>query len=281
MSEPTRQRALAKLAAVTKKVGYTERWKNYSTYEVDRKSFLANTLRGNVWKSEFYIKKLHEPVDRREWEMTPQTYNAYYNPSNNEIVLPAAIFILPGIPDSLVDDALVYSYAGGTTIGHEITHGFDDQGRQFDEKGNLKSWWTPEDEKEFNRRAAGIIKQFDDYIAVNDIHVNGNATQGENIADLGGIQLGWDAFTKTQQYKAGKKLGGLTPAQRYFVGWSLGWMNQIRPENLAVRVKTDVHAPSFLRVTGPVTNMVPFYEAFGVRPGDKMYRADPVRVRIW
>ena len=281
MSEPTRQQALKKLAAVTKKVGYTERWKDYSRYRVDRKSFLGNTLRGNIWRSDFYIKKLHKPVDRLEWEMTPQTYNAYYNPSNNEIVLPAAIFILPGIPDSLVDDALVYSYAGGTTIGHEITHGFDDQGRQFDEKGNLKSWWTPADEKEFNRRAAGIVRQFDEYVAVNDIHVNGSATQGENIADLGGIQLGWDAFKKTQQYAEGKTLGGLTPAQRYFIGWSLGWMNQIRPENLAVRVKTDVHAPSFLRVTGPVTNMVPFYEAFGVRPGDKMYRADSVRVRIW
>src|SRR5258708_17200426 len=166
--------------------------------------------------------------------MTPQTYNAYYNPSNNEIVLPAAIFILPGIPDSLVDDALVYSYAGGWTSGHEITDGFDDQGRQVDEKGNLKSWWTPADEKEFNRRAAGIVRQFDEYVAVNDIHVNGSATQGENIADLGGIQLGWDAFKKTQQYTEGKTLGGLTPAQRYFIGWSLGGMNQIRPENLAV-----------------------------------------------
>lgn len=281
MSDGTRQLALKKLDAVTKKVGYPEHWKDYSAYPVDRKSFLGNALRGNIWRSDFYIKKLHKPVDRLEWEMTPQTYNAYYNPSNNEIVLPAAIFILPGIPDSLVDDALVYSYAGGTTIGHEITHGFDDQGRQFDEKGNLRNWWTPADEKEFNRRAAGIVKQFDDYVAVNDIHVNGSATQGENIADLGGIQLGWDAFTKTRQYKEGKTLGGLTPAQRYFIGWSLGWMNQIRPENLAVRVKTDVHAPSFLRVTGPVTNMVPFYEAFGVHPGDRMYRPDSVRVRIW
>jgi putative endopeptidase len=281
MSEPTRQQALKKLDAVTKKVGYTEHWRDYSTYGVDRASFLGNVLRGNVWRSEFYIRKLHVPVDRLEWDMTPQTYNAYYNPSNNEIVLPAAIFILPGIPDSLVDDAVVYGYAGGTTIGHEITHGFDDQGRQYDEKGNLKSWWTPADEKEFNRRAAGIVKQFDDYIAVDDMHVNGSATQGENIADLGGIQLGWDAFTKTRQYQEGKKLGGLTPAQRYFIGWSLGWMNQIRPENLAVRVKTDVHAPSFLRVTGPVSNSVPFYDAYGVKPGDRMYRADSVRVRIW
>jgi putative endopeptidase len=281
MTEPTRQRALKKLDAVTKKVGYPVHWRDYSNYAIDRRSFLVNTVRGNEWRSDFYIGKLHKPVDRLEWEMTPQTYNAYYNPSNNEIVLPAAIFILPGIPDSLIDDALVYSYAGGTTIGHEITHGFDDEGRQYDEKGNLASWWTPADETEFKRRAAGIVKQFDDYVVLNDVHINGSATQGENIADLGGIQLGWDAFKKTEQYKRGQKLGGLTPAQRYFIGWSLGWMNQIRPENLAVRIKTDVHAPSFLRTIGPVSNMVPSYDAFGVRPGDKMYRADSVRVRIW
>jgi putative endopeptidase len=281
MSAPTKERALRKLNAVTKKVGYPERWKDYSTYAVDRRSFLGNALRGNMWQSDYVIAKLHKPVDRTEWQMTPQTYNAYYNPSNNEIVLPAAIFILPGIADSLVDDAIVYAYAGGTTIGHEITHGFDDQGRQFDEQGNLVSWWTPEDEKEFNRRAAGIVKQFNEYVAVGDVHVNGSATQGENIADLGGIVLGWEAFKKTEQYKRGEKLGGLTPAQRYFIGWSLGWMNQIRPENLAVRVKTDVHSPSPLRVIGPVSNMVPFYEAYGVRPGDKMYRPDSARVRIW
>ena len=234
-----------------------------------------------MWRSEYYIAKLHKPVDRTEWDMTPQTYNAYYNPSNNEIVLPAAIFILPGIADSLVDDAVVYSYAGGTTIGHEITHGFDDEGRQFDEHGNLESWWTPDDEKEFKLRAKRIVHQFNDYVAVGDLHVNGNATQGENIADLGGIELGWDAFAKTEQYKRGRAMGGLTPAQRYFIGWALGWMNQLRPENLAVRVKTDVHAPSFLRVTGPATNLPQFYAAYGVRPSDPMFRADSVRVRIW
>jgi putative endopeptidase len=281
MSEATKQRALHKLDAVTKKVGYPERWRDYSTYSVERGSFLGNCLRGNVWRSEFYIQKLLKPVDRTEWDMTPQTYNAYYNPSNNEIVLPAAAFILPGIPDSLVDDALVYSYAGGSTIGHEITHGFDDEGRQFDERGNLAEWWTPTDESEFKRRAALIVSQYDGYVAVDTVHVNGSATQGENIADLGGLQLGWDAFTKTEQYRKGAPIGGLTPSQRYFIGWALSWMNQFRPENIAVRVKTDVHAPSFLRVTGPVSNLPQFYEAFGVKPGDPMHRADAVRVRIW
>ncbi|MEO5616797.1 MAG: M13 family metallopeptidase, partial [Candidatus Eisenbacteria bacterium] len=270
MSAATKERALRKLDAVTRKIGYPERWRDYSTYEVNRESFLGNVKRGNGWLSDFYIAKLGKPVDRTEWEMTPQTYNAYYNPSNNEIVMPAAIFILPGIADSLADDALVYGYAGGTTVGHEITHGFDDTGRQFDERGNLVSWWTAEDEKEFNRRAERIIRQYDAYVAVDSLHVNGAATQGENIADLGGIELGWDAFTRTQQYKEGKPLGGLTPAQRYFIGWSLGWMNQLRPENLALRVKTDVHAPSFLRVIGPVTNLPQFYEAFAVQPGDPM-----------
>jgi len=281
MSEATKQRALHKLAAVTKKVGYPDRWRDYSAYRVDRTSFLGNVVRGNVWQSDYYIAKLNKPVDRTEWEMTPQTYNAYYNPSNNEIVLPAAAFILPGIADSLVDDAIVYSYAGGTTIGHEITHGFDDEGRQFDERGNLQGWWTPEDEKEFKRRTERIVRQFDQYVVVDSLHVNGSATQGENIADLGGMQLGWDAFQKTEQYRQGKPIGGFTPAQRYFIGWALGWMNELRPENLAVRVKTDVHAPSFLRVTGPASNLPPFYEAYGVRPGDRMFRDDSVRVQIW
>jgi putative endopeptidase len=281
MSQPTRDRALRKLNAVTKKVGYPEHWRDYSTFEVGRDSHLMNCMRGNMWQSDYAIAKLHKPVDRTEWDMTPQTYNAYYNPSNNEIVLPAAIFILPGIADSLVDDAVVYSYAGGTTIGHEITHGFDDEGRQYDEHGNLESWWTPKDEDEFKARTAKIVKQFDDYIAVGDLHVNGAATAGENIADLGGVVLGWEAFQKTEQYRRGEKLGGLTPAQRYYIGWSLGWMNQLRPENIAMRVKTDVHSPSFLRVTGPVTNQPEFYSAFGVKPGDPMYRDGAVRVKIW
>jgi len=281
MSAPTKERALKKLAAVMIKVGYPDKWRDYSAFQVDRTSFLGNAVRGNAWRSDFYIKKLNKPVDRTEWDMTPQTYNAYYNPSNNEIVLPAAAFILPGIADSLVDDAIVYAYAGGSTIGHEITHGFDDQGRQFDEKGNLKEWWTPGDAKEFNARAAKIIAQFNGYIAVDSLHVNGSATQGENIADLGGVQLGWDAFTKTKQYKEGKPLGGLTPAQRYFVGWSISWMTTIRPENVRTHVKTDVHAPSFMRAWAPVTNLPQFYQAFDVKPGDKMYRAEGVRVKIW
>jgi putative endopeptidase len=281
MSAETKRRALVKLDAVNKKVGYPERWKDYSSYAVDRQSFIGNAMGGRIWRSEYENAKVGQPVDRLEWDMTPQTYNAYYSSGRNEIVLPAAAFILPGIADSLVDDALVYSYAGGATIGHEITHGFDDEGRQFDEHGNLENWWTREDETEFKRRSQRIVSQFNDYVAVGTLHVNGEATQGENIADLGGLNLGWDAFTRTEQYKEGKKVGGLTPAQRFFIGWSLAWMWQLRPEFTSVLVKSDVHAPSKFRVIGPVTNLDAFDEAFGVRPGDRMYRPDSVRVRIW
>ena len=281
MSEPTRRRALAKLGAVTKKVGYPDRWKDYASYEVGRDSFLLNIVRGRVWQSDYDIARLGRPVDRLEWEMTPQTYNAYYNPSNNEIVLPAAAFILPGIADAAVDDALVYGYAGATTIGHEITHGFDDGGRQFDERGNLASWWTGEDDAEFDRRARGIVEQFNGYVVAGDLRINGEATQGENIADLGGAVLGWEAFTRTAQYREGKPIGGFTPAQRYFIGWALGWMIQVRPESLELQVKTDVHAPNHLRVIGPLSNLPAFHEAFGVRPGDAMYRPAEARVRIW
>jgi putative endopeptidase len=281
MSPETKTAALKKLDAVTRKVGYPEKWRDYSSYDVTRDSFVLNCKKGNIWRSNYAISKLHKPVDRLEWGMTPQTYNAYYNPSNNEIVLPAAIFILPGIPDSEIDDALVYAYAGGTTIGHEITHGFDDQGRQFDDRGNLREWWTPTDAAEFKKRASGIVNQFDQYTVLGDMKINGDATQGENIADLGGMVLGLEAFKKTEQYRSGKSLGGYTPLQRYFYGWTLGWMNNIRPENLAVRVKSDVHSPSFLRVNGPVTNLPEFYEAFGVKQGDPMFRPESARVRIW
>jgi putative endopeptidase len=281
MSEATRKRALAKLDTVTRKVGHADRWKDYASYEVTRDSFLQNVVRGRICLTDYEIAKLRKPVDRQEWEMTPQTYNAYYNPSNNEIVLPAAVFLLPGIADAEIDDALVYGYAGAATIGHEITHGFDDTGRQFDERGNLETWWTAEDDAEFKRRARVIVEQFNGYVVAGDLRVNGEATQGENIADLGGLVLGWEAFTRTAQYREGKPLGGFTPAQRYFIGWALGWMSQVRPESLALQVRTDVHAPSHLRVIGPLSNLPEFHEAFGVRPGDAMHRPAEAQVHIW
>ncbi len=281
MSDSTKQRALVKLNSVTKKVGYPDKWRDYSNLEIDRSSYVMNVLHSNVWHFNYQANKIGKPVDRTEWDMTPQTYNAYYNPSNNEIVLPAAIFIIPGLPDSLADDAIIYGYAGASTIGHEITHGFDDQGRQFDDKGNLSDWWTKKDAEEYNARAKKIIAQFNNFNVLDSMHVNGSATQGENIADLGGVVLGLDAFKTTQQYKEGKKINGLTPIQRYFLGYAMSWVGHFRNETIAVRLMTDVHSPNFLRVNGPVSNVPEFYEAFNVKPGDKMYMPDSLRVKIW
>ncbi|UKJ07594.1 M13 family metallopeptidase [Solitalea lacus] len=281
MSENTKKKALEKLATMTKKVGYPDKWKDFSALKIDRSSYVENMKRGAAFWYDYNINKLGKPVDRTEWEMTPQTYNAYYNPSNNEIVLPAGIFLIPGWNDEDIDDAVVYGYAAASTIGHEITHGFDDQGSQFDAKGNLKKWWTPEDETKFKGRCKMIIKQFNEYKVLDSMHVNGDATQGENIADLGGILLGWDAFVKTEQYKKGEKINGLTPAQRYFLGYALGWLGHQRDENLANQIMTDVHSPANLRVNGPFANIPAFYEAFGIKQGDPMWRPDSLRVKIW
>jgi putative endopeptidase len=281
MSDSTKKKALLKLSTVMPKVSYPDKWKDFSTLDIKRDSYVQNIMRANQWWYLYEVNKIGKPVDKTEWGMTPQTYNAYYNPSNNEIVLPAAIFFVAGFSDEQLDDAIIYAYAGGSTIGHEITHGFDDQGRQFDEKGNLTDWWTKKDGEEYNKRAKGIIEQYNAYTVLDSMHVRGEATQGENIADLGGAILGLEAFKKTEQYKSGKKINGYTPLQRYFLGWALAWMGHTRDEALANRIMTDVHAPNFLRVNGPVVNIDEFYQAFDIKPGDKMYRAPDKRVRIW
>jgi putative endopeptidase len=280
MSEATKKRAYDKLAKVYKKVGFPDHWKDYSSLEIDRTSYALNVMRGSNFAHKFNANKLGKQVDRTEWGMTPQTYNAYYNPSNNEIVLTAAIFMVPGTKDELIDDAVVYGYGAASTIGHELTHGFDDQGRQYDEKGNLKAWWTPQDSVQFAQKAQMLINQFNGY-KVNDLYVNGKATLGENIADLGGVVIGLDAFKKTKQYKEGKPINGLTPLQRYFMGYALGWLGQERKEVLSNQIKTDVHSPGFLRVNGPFSDVPEFYEAFGIKKGDKMYLAPEKRVKIW
>jgi putative endopeptidase len=281
MGDSTKQKAYAKLASIKKKVGYPDKWKDFSAMKIGKESYVQNVMNANAWWHNYNITKLGKPVDRDEWDMTPQTYNAYYNPSNNEIVLPAAQMVVPGYKDEELDDALVYGYTGGSTIGHEITHGFDDEGRQFDDKGNLVSWWTKSDEEEFNKRAAFIIRQFDEFEPLPGYHINGKATTGENIADLGGILLGIEAFKKTEQYKKGEKINGLTPMQRYFLGYSLGWLGHQKDEQLRNRLLTDVHAPGKYRVNGPFVNVEEFYTTFNIKPGDKMYRADSLRVKIW
>lgn len=281
MSDSTKQKAYAKLASMKKKVGYPEKWKDFSAMKIGRESYLQNLINANTWWSNYNFDKLGKPVDRYEWNMFPQTYNAQYSASNNEIILPAGIFTVPGYRDEELDDATVYGYAGASTIGHEIIHGFDDQGRKYDDKGNLVSWWTAKDETEFIKRADVIIKQFDEYEPLPGAHIDGKATTGENIADLGGILLGAEAFKKTTQYKENKKIAGLTPMQRYYLGYALGWLGHIRDEQLRNRLMTDVHSPAKYRVNGPLVDVDDFYTTFNVKPGDKMFRADSLRVRIW
>jgi len=281
MSETTKQKALKKLSTVIMKVGYPDKWKDLSKLQVDRSSYLQNVINANQWEFNYMISKFGKPVDRTEWNMEPQTYNAYYNPSNNEIVVPGCNILVPGYERVLADDALLYSIIGGSTFGHEITHGFDDQGSKYDELGNLNNWWTKEDSIRFFTRTKMIVKQFNEYIAVDSLHINGELTQGENIADLAGIMMGYEAFRKTSQYKNNEIIAGLNPDQRFFLGYALAWMINDRPEAIANQVRSDVHSPAKFRVLGPLSDMPEFYTAFNVKNGDAMWRADSLQVKIW
>jgi putative endopeptidase len=281
MSDATKTKAREKLAAVTKKVGFPDKWKDYSTLVVSRNSYADNALAAARWQFDDRLSKFGKPVDRTEWGMTPQTYNAYYNPSNNEIVLPAAQFAIPGFTDAELDDAVVYGYAAASTIGHEMTHGFDDEGRQFDAAGNLTDWWTKDDAEKFQKRADVMVKQFDAYEPLPGLHINGRAALGENIADYGGLLIGLDAFKKTEQYKKGEKIAGYTPLQRFFLGYALSWLFETNDSMLRRRLLSDVHAPPKWRVLGPLSNIPDFWAAFDVKPGQAMRRADADRVDIW
>jgi putative endopeptidase len=281
MSAATKAKAHEKLAKLTKKVGYPDKWKDYSALIVGRNSYAENIRNANIWLFNDALAKFGKPVDRSEWDIFPQTYNAYYSDSNNEIVLPAAAFIIPGFTDSDLDDAVVYGYVAASTIGHEMTHGFDDDGRQFDAAGNLANWWTKADIVKFNRRTAALVRQFDAYEPLPGLHINGKATLGENIADFGGLQIGLDAFKKTEQFKQGKTIAGYSPVQRFFLGYALSWLFEERDALLRQNLLSDVHAPPKWRVNGPLSNIPEFYEAFDVKPGQPMYRAEADRVHIW
>jgi putative endopeptidase len=281
MGAETKAKAREKLKAITSKVGYPDKWKDYSTMAIGAESYAGNIMAAARWHFQDMLSKYGKPVDRTEWTMTPQTYNAYYEPANNEIVLPAAIFSVPGMRDADLDDALVYGYAAASTIGHEITHGFDDEGRKFDAKGNLTNWWTAADEAQFQKRAAVLAAQFSGYEPIPGLHINGAASLGENLADYGGLLLGLDAFKKTSQFKEGKPMGGFTPIQRYFLGYALGWMTQQREELLRQHLLSDVHAPAKWRVLGPLSNIPDFHAAFGVTPGKPMYRPPEAQVKVW
>ena len=281
MSQPTKEKALYKLSKVVMKVGYPDKWKDMSSVTIDRKSYCANILAVSKWEYDYMVAKYGKPVDRTEWGMYPQTYNAYYNPSNNEICVPACNIIVPGFEGRMPDDAVLYGIIGGSTFGHEITHGFDDQGSQYDEKGNLNNWWTAEDLAKFKNKTKLIVSQFNKYDVVDGKFVNGDATQGENIADLGGTVMGYEAFKKTKQYKNNEKISGLTPDQRFFLSYGYAWMVNTNKEALAQQVMTDVHAPAKYRVIGPLSNIPEFYKTFNVKPNNKMYQPDSLRVVIW
>ncbi len=274
MSAPTRQQALAKLSAMTLKIGYPDKWRDYSAYQVVRGSYIENVERGSVFEFRRNLAEIGKPVDRTEWGMTPPTVNAYYSPEMNEIVFPAGI-LQPPFFDAKAEDAL--NYGGiGSVIGHEMTHGFDDEGRQYDAKGNLRDWWTPEDVKNFEARATCVEKQFDGFAVGDDLHENGKLVLGESIADLGGITIAHMAFEQAQAAKPvpqnAAKAGGSTPEQRFFLAWARIWSTVARPEYERMELTVDPHPLPRFRGNGPLQNMPAFASAFGCQAGDPMAR---------
>ncbi len=279
MSAETRQRALGKLHAFTKKIGFPDKWKTYDGLVIKRDDFIGNIWRCNQWNYQDNINRLGKPIDKTEWGMTPPTVNAYYSPVKNEIVFPAGILRFPFF-DFEADDAI--NYGGiGAVIGHEMTHGFDDQGRQYDADGSLHDWWTKADADEFKKRADEVVAQYNGYVVLDTLHVNGRLTLGENLADLGGLSIAYEAFKHTKQGKSNKKIDGFTPDQRFFLNWAQVWRNNILPEAAAQRILTDTHSPGEHRANGPLTNMEAFYKAFDLKEGDKMYKAPEKRTKIW
>lgn len=279
MGPKTRKAAKAKLATFKVKVGYPNRWRDYSAFKVDRTDLFGNMRRSAAFNYDRRIAKLGKPVDREEWYMTPQTVNAYYDPQKNEIVFPAAI-LQPPFFNANADDAV--NYGGiGAVIGHEISHGFDDQGSQYDGAGNLRAWWTVQDRSRFKARTGALAAQYGGYEPVKGYKLNGAFTLGENIADLGGLKMAHKAWKISLKGKKSPKLDGFTGSQRLFAGWAQVWRRKYREKNLLKRIKVDPHSPSEFRANGTPVNLPAFHKAFGTKPGDKMYRAADKQVVIW
>ncbi len=281
MSADTRKRALEKLDKFTPKIGYTEKWRDYSKLQIQPDDLVGNVRRAAAFEQARNLGKLGKPVDRQEWGMTPQTVNAYYNASMNEIVFPAAI-LQPPFFDMNVDDALNYG-AIGAVIGHEIGHGFDDQGSKFDGDGNMNNWWTDPDRKEFEARAKKLIDQYSSYEPkqLPGQKVNGALTIGENIGDLGGLSIAYKAYRRSLKGKDPAVIDGLSGDQRFFTGWGLAWRGKSRDAQMARQIATDSHSPAEFRCNGVLRNLSEFYAAFGVKEGDKLWLAPEQRVRIW
>lgn len=279
MSAPTKKKALVKLRSLNRKIGYPKRWRSYAALSISPTDLVGNVIRATKFDHVREMKKLVKPIDRDEWFMYPQTVNAYFAPNLNDIAFPAAI-LQPPFFNLHADDAVNYA-AIGTVIGHEITHGFDDQGSKYDEKGNLKSWWTAEDRKQFERRAELFRKQYDAYEVADGVKVNGKLTLGENIADLGGIAIALDAYQRRLTKTGRKDIEVLTPEQRFFYAVTLFDRENCRPEFEKMAALTDPHSPAKFRVNGPLSNLEEFYLAFNVTNGDALYRTPASRAQIW
>jgi len=279
MSETTRAEALRKLDQQRVKVGYPDKWRDYGALQIDPQDLYGNILRAKTFMSRFSLDRLGQPVDREEWAMTPQTLNAYNNLLGNEIVFPAA-YLQPPMFNPGADAAVNYG-AIGAVIGHEISHGFDDQGRQFDAKGELRDWWTPQDSSRFTAEAARLAAQYDAYEGVPGMKVNGKLTLGENIGDQGGVLLAYDAYRKSLGGREAPVIGGYTGDQRFFMAWAQGWQKKVREDMARMTLVSDVHSPARWRVDGTLRNIDAWYAAFNVKPGDKLYLKPADRVRVW
>ncbi|MFP4368886.1 MAG: M13 family metallopeptidase [Candidatus Kapaibacterium sp.] len=280
MTEETKEKALAKLGAISVKIGYPEKWTDYSSVEVTRDNYLRNVINARRFSFKDNIRKAGKKKDPAEWHMPPQMVNAYYNPTMNEIVFPAGI-LQPPFFFMNADDAV--NYGGiGVVIGHEMTHGFDDQGRQYDLNGNLNDWWTKADEEKFNAKTKVIADQFSNFVVIDTMKLDGQLTLGENIADLGGLYIAYDALQKALEESGERQeIAGFTPEQRFFLSYAQLWRQNIRDEELIKRLKTDVHSPGEFRVNGPITNMNYFYKAFGIKEGDKHWLNEKDRALVW
>ena len=279
MTDSTKKAALGKLDAIVNKIAFPDKWEAYPGVVVTKNDVLQNLQNIDEFEYTKMVNKMGKPVDKTEWGMTPPTINAYYNPSNNEIAFPAGILQFPFF-DFGADDAVNY---GGiaAVIGHELTHGFDDEGRQYAADGNLKEWWTKEDEKKFTERADKVAAQYDAFTVNDSLHVNGKLTLGENLADLGGLNIAYQAFKNTPEGKSDKMVDGFTPDQRFFLSWAQVWRANITPEYAAQLVVVDPHSPGMYRCNGPVSNIDAWYKAFDVKQGDAMYKPEEARIKVW
>ena len=279
MSPVTKEKALAKLNAFVPKIGYPDKWKTYDGLEINRATYFQNLRNVGVWGYKEMVDQLGKPVDRTRFGMTPPTVNAYYSPTMNEIVFPAGILQFPFFAPN-ADDAI--NYGGiGAVIGHEMSHGFDDSGSQYDKDGNLRNWWTDEDKTKFDAKTKALGEQFNAYTVLDTIHVLGKLTMGENIGDLGGLNAAYTAFKLTKQGQSNEKIDGFTPDQRFFLSWAQVWRGNILPESAAQLIKTDPHSPGPYRTIGAPVNMDEWYKAFDVKPGDKLYKKPEDRIRLW